>query len=100
MVASSPPLELSILHKWKRPRADLLGRASEWVPLLDASPHALARVLGRPAYRIEIDAGDDAIAHAHGAVDDDRDHIVADAALHQGLDRIADRPEAEAVARL
>jgi hypothetical protein len=41
----------SIRHKGKRPRTDLLGSAPKRVPLLDAAPHVLPRVLGRAAHR-------------------------------------------------
>src|SRR5262245_6990891 len=90
----------SIPDNRKRPRVDLLSRALEWVPFLDSSPHVLARVLGCPADRGQVDAGNDAIAHAHDAINDDGYDIVADPALHQSFNRVADRAKAQAVARL
>src|SRR5262249_9753696 len=74
--------------------------APEGVPLLDPPPDVLSRILGSPADRGQVDAGNDPIAHAHDTIDDDGHDIVADPALYQSLDRVADRPEAEAVARL
>jgi hypothetical protein len=84
----------SIVHERKRPRADLFGGPAEWVPLLHAPPHDLPRVLRLTTHGGQVDAGDDAIAHAHGTIDDDGGDVVADAAFHQGFDRIAYRPEA------
>src|SRR5215831_6343495 len=85
----TPPARVSLSGDRERPRADLLGRAAERVPLLDSPPDALARFLGGPADRGQVDAGNDAIAHAHDAVDDDGHDVVADPALHQRLDRVA-----------
>src|SRR5207237_6963790 len=76
------------------------GGATKRFALLHAPPYTFPRRLGFSAHGGQVDAGNDAIAHAHHAVDDDGDDVVADAALHQGFDRIANRPEAEAVPRL
>src|SRR5262245_17698131 len=78
-----------LVNEWKRPGAHLNGRAAERVPLLKACPDVLARGLGLAAERVEVDAGDPSIAHAHDAVHDHGLDVVADPALHQALDRVA-----------
>src|SRR5206468_8015061 len=88
-----------LLHERERPRAHLLGGATEWIPLLHAPPHGLPRLLGLTPQGREIDAGNHAIPHADHAVDDHGDHVVTDAAFHERLDGIAHGAEAQRVAR-
>src|SRR5687768_9705956 len=73
----------------KRPRARLFVRAAERIGGMPVGPDALALFLRPPAYRIEIHARDAAVLHAELARDDHGVDVVAYAAFHDGLHRIA-----------
>ena len=79
----------------ERPWARLFGGSPARIPILQRRPDMFAGVLGLLAQLVEIDAGNHAVFHADVAVDDDGVDIVADAALDQALDGIADRPIAQ-----
>src|ERR1700730_452573 len=82
----------------EREGAHLLGRAAQRVPVLPSTPHPLARRLGLRTQLSEVDTGDAAAFHAHYTVDDHGVDVIADTAVHQALDRIAHRPNAQRAA--
>src|SRR5712692_791029 len=89
---------LLVVDEGERPRAHLLRGAAERVPFGQPGPYFLPRLLSFAADRREVDTGNPALAHAHDAVDDQGLDVVADAALHETLDRIAHGAEAQGIA--
>src|SRR5919109_2380397 len=79
------------------PRAGLLMRAAERVPLRERVPDLLGRGLSLRPQLGEIHGGNDAAAHHHLSVDNDRVDVVADAALDDALHGIAHRSVAQAI---
>ncbi len=55
-------------------------------------PHILGGNLSIDLQLLHVQSRDDSVFHADDAVNDDGIDIVANATLHQALDRIADRP--------
>src|SRR5258706_4019229 len=75
----------------KRPWARFLGSPAARVPILHGRPDMFAGALRLIAQIVDIEAVDHAIFHADVAIDDNRIDVVADAALDQALDGIANR---------
>ena len=92
------PRPASINWRAGRNRDHLVGRAAVRVPVLPIAPDLLAgRLCLRPQFG-EVDARDATVFHARHAVHDHRVDVIADAAVHQALDRVAHRAETKRIA--
>jgi hypothetical protein len=72
--------------------AHLFGTTAQRVPILPVGPGPLAEALRGGEQLCIVNAIDDAVVHAHPAVDDHGLHIVADAAFDQAVNGVAHGP--------
>ena len=75
-------------HNRIRHWAHLFGTTAKRVPILPVGPGPLAEALRGGEQLCIINAIDDAVVHAHPAVDDHGLHIVADAAFDQAVNGV------------
>src|SRR5262245_53988361 len=97
LFATCSTSQTSLLGGRIRPRAGLLVRAAERVPLRERVPDLLSRGLSLRAQLGEIDAGNNAAVHHDIAVNDNRVDVVAHTALDDALHGIAHRSIAQGI---